>query len=299
MKRITAILAAVIMIVALCAVPAFAAGVEITGVTPKDGTKGRQPTNMAIKLKFSEDMTGTEITDANNKNKITIADAEGNTFDFTIAHNAKYPNELWLVINGNLEADSEYTVTVAPGITSSSGNTTTQELVTTFKTRNTKTDNTISTVMLFVMMGLMFFMTTRDAKKQMASNDANIALAEAKKLNPYKIAKQKKISLEEAQAYCDKERAKAQKAVDKQNAERAKAEAAKQAELDAAQARIEAELEAARRATVYSVKRPASVKAHGGIIPKAVKNRKKAREEAEKAAEKRRAENAKGKKSKK
>ena len=299
MKRITAILAAAIMIVALCAAPAFAAGLEITGVTPKDGTKGRQPANMAIKLKFSEDMTGTEITDSNNKNKITITDAEGKTFDFTIAHNAKYPNELWLVINDTLAADAEYTVKISAGIVSTAGNTTTQELTTSFKTRNTKTDNTISTVMLFAMMGLMFFMTTRDAKKQMANNDANIALAEAKKLNPYKIAKQKKISLEEAQAYCDKERAKAQKAVDKQNAERAKAEAAKQAELDAAQARIEAELEAARRATVYSVKRPASVKAHGGTIPKAVKNRKKAKEEAAKAAEKRRAENAKGKKSKK
>jgi len=299
MKRITAILAAAIMIIALCAAPAFAAGLEITGVTPKDGTTGRQPTNMAIKLKFSEDMTANEITDSNNKNKITISDAEGNTFDFTIAHNAKYPNELWLVINDNLAADSEYTVKVSAGIASTSGSTTSQEFTTTFKTRNTKTDSTISTVMLFAMMGLMLFLTTRDAKKQMSNNDANIALAEAKKLNPYKIAKQKGISVEEAQAYCDKERAKAQKAVDKQNAERAKAEAAKQAEMDAAQARIEAELEAARRATVYSVKRPASVKAAGGTIPKSVKNRKKAKEEAAKAAEKQRAENSKGKKSKK
>ena len=299
MKKITAILAAIVMIIALSAAPVFAAGLEITGVTPKDGTKGRQPANMAIKLKFSEDMTGSDITDANNKNKITITDAEGNTFDFTIAHNAKYPNELWLVINDTLQPDSEYTVKVSAGIASTQGNTTTQEFVTTFKTRNTKTDSTISTVLLFAMMGFMFFMTTRDAKKSMESNDANYALAQAKKLNPYKIAKQKGISVEEAQAYCDKERAKAQKAVDKQNSEKAKAEAAKQAELDAAQARIEAELEAARRATVFSVKRPASVKAAGGTNPKSVKNRKKAKEEAAKAAEKQRAENSKGKKAKK
>ena len=299
MKRITAILAAVVMIIALAAVPAFAAGLEITGVTPKDGTTGRQPANMAVKLKFTEDMTGTESIDAGNKNKITISDAEGKTFDFTIAHSAKYPNELWLVINDTLEQDTEYTVKVAAGISSTSGSTTSQEFVTTFKTRNTKTDGTISTVMLFVMMGLMFFMTTREAKKNMNANDANYALAEAKKLNPYKIAKQKGISVEEAQAYCDKERAKAQKAVDKQNAEKAKAAAAKQAELDAAQARIEAELEAARRANVYSVKRPASVKAAGGNIPKYVRNRQKAKEEAAKAAEKQRAENSKGKKSKK
>ena len=96
--------------------------------------------------------------------------------------------------------------------------------------------------------GVMIFMTQRETKKQFAATDVNYALAEAKKLNPYKIAKQKGISLEEAQAYCEKERAKAQKAVDKANAEKAKAEAARQAELAAAEARIEAELEAARAA---------------------------------------------------
>ena len=85
----------------------------------------------------------------------------------------------------------------------------------------------------------------------------------------------------------------------KANAEKAKAEAVRQVELEAAQARIEAELAAAHDASVYKVKGPRSVKAAGGTIPRSVRNRTKAREEAERAAEKQRAQNAKGKKSKK
>ena len=299
MKRFTAILAAAVLVICLAVVPAFAAGLEITGVTPKDGAKGRQPANMAVKLKFSEDMVGDESKDAINTGKITISNAEGKTYAFTIAHSDKYPNELWIVLNDTLESDTEYTVNVDSGIVSTSGNTTTETFTTTFKTRNVKTDSTISMVLMLGMIALMIFMTQRDTKAQMSKTDPNVALAEAKKLNPYKIAKQKKISLEEAKAYCEKERAKAQKAVDKANAERAKAEAAKQAELEAAAARIEAEMAAAHKASVYSVKAPASVKAHGGTIPRSVRNRSKAKEEAERQAAKQREQNAKGRKSKK
>ena len=299
MKRFTAVLAAAVLVICLAVVPVFAAGLEITGVTPKDGAKGRQPANMAVKLKFSEDMVGDESKDAINTGKITISNAEGKTYEFTIAHSDKYPNELWIVLNETHESDTEYTVSVDSGIVSTSGNTTTETFTTTFKTRNVKTDSTVSMVLMVGMIALMIFMTQRDTKAQMAKTDPNVALAEAKKLNPYKIAKQKNISLEEAKAYCEKERAKAQKAVDKANSERAKAEAARQAELDAAAARIEAEMLAAHKASVYSVKGPASVKAHGGTIPRSVRNRSKAKEEAEKQAAKQREQNAKGRKSKK
>ena len=302
MKKLGALLAA-IAIILVSAVSVFAGDVEITGISPKDGSKGNQPTNVAVKLKFSEDMRGGEEADAANKSKITISgpDADGNEkeFDFTLVHSDKYPNEIWIVLTDNLVSNSEYTIKADSGIVSSAGNHTASSMTTTFRTRNTKTDSYISMVMMVAMFGAMIFFTQRETKKQAAETDVNYALAAAKKLNPYKIAKQKGISVEAAQAYCEKERAKAQKAVDKANAEKAKAAAAKQAELDAAAARIEAELAAAHAASVYKVKGPKSVKAAGGKIPKSVRNRSKAKEEAEKEAEKRRAQNAKGKKSKK
>ena len=302
MKKLCALLAAIAVIL-ISAVSAFAGDVEITGISPKDGSTGNQPTNVAVKLKFSEDMNGGEEADAVNKGKITISgpDADGNiqTIDFTIVHSDKYPKEIWLVLTSNLVQNTEYTINVDSGIISAAGNRTTESKTTTFKTRNTSTDSVISMIMMVAMFGFMIFMTQRENKKQMAETDAYYALAAAKKLNPYKVAKQKGISIEAAQAYCEKEKARAQKAVDKANAEKAKAAAAKQAELDAAAARIEAELAAAHAASVYKVKGPKSVKAAGGRIPRSVRNRAKAREEAEREAEKRRAQNAKGKKSKK
>ena len=165
MKRLTAILAAAVLIIAMSVMSVSAAGLEITKVTPKDGTTGRQPANMAIKVGFSEDMTGNESLDAANKSKITISDPEGKTFDFTIAHSAKYPNELWLVVNDTLDQNTEYTVTISAGITSTSGSQTSEALTTTFKTRNVNTDSTISMVMMVVMIGLMMFMSQKEMKK--------------------------------------------------------------------------------------------------------------------------------------
>ena len=298
MKRLAAIIAALVLMLA-STVSACAADLSIVKVTPKDGATGKQPANMAVKIKFSENMNGDEAMDEANKLKIVIRDSEGTPVDSVIAHHDRYQDELWLVISGELQQNSEYKVDIQPGIRSVSGSVTSEAKTITFKTRNVKTDGIISTVLMIAMFGLMFFFSSRENKKKAAETDVNVALEVAKKLNPYKIAKQKGVSIEEATADCEKERAKAQKAVDKANAERAKAAAAREAEMAAAEARIEAEMAAAHDASVFKVKGPRSVKEAGGRIPRSVKNRAKAREEAEKAAEKQRAQNAKGKKSKK
>jgi hypothetical protein len=258
-----------------------------------------QPSNMAIKVKFSADMRGGESADTANADKFVITDPEGKEIEKTLVHSDKYPDEIWVVLTGELASNTEYTVSIKEGIVSADGTKTSEAKTTTFKTRNVKTDSIVSMVFMFGMVAFMIFMGQRETKKQAAQTDVYYALDAAKKLNPYKIAKQKGISVEEAIAYCDKEKAKAQKAVDKANAEKAKAAAAKEAEMAAAAARIEAEMAAAHDASVFKVKGPRSVKAAGGKIPRSVRNRSKAKEEAARAAEKQRAQNAKGKKSKK
>ena len=298
MKKLAAVIAALVLVFA-SAVTASATGLNIVKVTPKDGAKGMQPSNMAVKIQFSEAMDGGETTDLANKDKFVISDPEGKAIEFAIVHSDKYPNELWIVLTGELESNTEYKVEIKEGIVSAAGNKTTESKTTTFKTRNIKTDSYISMAFMLVMVGFMVFMGQRENKKQAVQTDVYYALDAAKKLNPYKIAKQKGISLEEAVAYCEKEKAKAQKAVDKANAEKAKIAAAKEAEMAAAEARIEAEMAAAHDASVFKVKGPRSVKEAGGKIPRSVRNRSKAKEEAAKAAEKQRAQNAKGKKSKK
>ena len=71
MKRLAAIIAALALILA-SAVFVSADTLSIEKITPKDGATGKQPSNMAIKIRFSEDMNGGDDLDAVNSDKITI-----------------------------------------------------------------------------------------------------------------------------------------------------------------------------------------------------------------------------------
>ena len=79
-KRFPALLIAVLLILA-SASAAFADSLTIVDITPADGSKGYQPANMAVKVRFSEDMMD-ESAIAANKSKFSITDAEGKALEF-------------------------------------------------------------------------------------------------------------------------------------------------------------------------------------------------------------------------
>ena len=194
-KRFPALLIAVLLILA-SASAAFADSLTIVDITPADGSKGYQPANMAVKVRFSEDMMD-ESAIAANKSKFSITDAEGKALEFDVVYNAsKYPDELWLVLTEDLQPNAEYTFTVAPGVVSSSGSTLAEGVTTKFYTRNTKTDGLISMGLMVVLMVAMFGMTARSAKKAQEKEDPRAAeKALEDSLNPYKLAKQKGIDV--------------------------------------------------------------------------------------------------------
>jgi len=305
MKKFIAALALVMVIVLSLAPMAFAAGLEIEGITPKDGKTGLQINNLAIKVKFNEEVSN-PANDAANVGKISILDEEGNKVDvsYVIAHSEKATDELWYIVEGNLASNTKYTVKLDKGIVANSGNALASEYTSTFNTRNTKIDSTISMVIMVGMMVVMFLATSKATKKAAANADPKaIEKAREDALNPYKIAKEKDISLEEAKAIVAKEKEKIKKEQDKIEAERQKREAAKQAEIEALEKQIEEEIAAQRAEYVFKVKEPASIKRSGREVPKAVIKIKKKRAE-EKAAKKKaeeaaRQERSKGKKSKK
>ena len=290
-KRIPALLAAVLIVLASAAT-VFASGLEIVDVSPADGSKGYQPSNMAVKIRFSEDMMDEDAIAA-NAGKFQIEDAEGTEQPYDIVYNAdKYPDELWLVLQGDLEADSEYTVTIESGVVSSSGSTLADGMTTTFFTRNTRTDGLISMGLMVVLMVAMFGMTARAARKQQEEEDPRAAeKAIEDSLNPYKIAKQKGISVEEAQAIVAKEKDKLEKKKAKAEADRVKREEMKAEE----RRKMEEELEffgtddselkkELREEGIYLVKAPKSIKEAGGRIPRSVRQHNEAKRK--KAAEK-------------
>jgi hypothetical protein len=291
-KRFPALLIAVLLILA-SASAAFADSLTIVDVTPADGSKGYQPANMAVKVRFSEDMMD-ESAIAANKSKFSITDAEGKALEFDVVYNAsKYPDELWLVLTEDLQPNAEYKFTVAPGVVSSSGSTLAEGVTTTFYTRNVKTDGFISMGLMVVLMVAMFGMTARSAKKAQEKEDPRAAeKALEDSLNPYKLAKQKGISLSEAQAIVDKEKDKLEKKKAKAEADRIKREEKKAEERKKMEEELEffgtdnTELKKELRAEgIYLVKGPKSIKEAGGRVPRSVRMRREAkrRRAAEKA----------------
>lgn len=295
MKRITALLGIILIFAIMMSPMTFASGLEITKITPADGETGKQPQNMAVKITFSENMMD-EAAILKNKSKFKITDEEGVVQPFEVMYSAeKFPNELWLVLEQTLESDMEYQVEIMPGIISAEGNTLDAPTNTMFKTRNTSTDAKVSLGLMGVMMLFMFSATSKATKKaaEKSSFEESGKIKE-ENLNPYKLAKIKGISLEEATAYVEKEKAKIAKRQQKLEEEKRRIEAERAAELAA----IEAELQKAEgSADNYRVTKPASIKAVGGKIPRSVVKKNKEKREAEKAAEKAKA-NAKNKKKK-
>ena len=305
MKRILAILSLVLVIAMMAAPLAFAGGLEVTSISPKNGKTGLQITNLAIKVKFNQEVSNPD-NDKTNETKLQIVDSEGKPIDvkYIVAHSDKHTDELWYIVDGTIASNSEYTVKLAPGVVANNGDTLAEGFTSSFKTRNTKTDSTISMLLMVAMMAVMFIATGRAAKK--AAADADPKVIEKKReeaFNPYKIAKEKNISLDEAKAYVAKEKEKIRKEQEKIEAEIAKKEAARQAEIDALEKQIEEEMANQRKEYIFRVKEKASITKSGREVPKAVIKLKKKRVDQkiakEKAAEAARQANAKGRKSKK
>ena len=289
-KRLTVLL--LIMTLVLSAASA-AYALDVVSVTPKDGTSNSQPANMAVKITFSDTMIGNPNIDA-NAGKFKITDAEGNSAAFKMVYSEKYPNQLWLLLTDTLETNSEYTVSIGPGITSANGSETSGTVTTSFKTRNTSRDNMISTVLMIFMMGLMIFMSVVGSKKK-EQEDRVLTVAQAEKLNPYKIAKSKKWTIEQANAYVEKEKEKARKAEAKAEENRRKKEALTAAEM----AEIESEIDAEERRNGWfrvKSKESGSYKAHGRELPGSIKRKFNARRKAAEERAKRYAKNKKKKK---
>ncbi len=276
-KTAVSLLLALIMVLAMCQT-AFAAGLEITNVIPGDGETGKQISNMAVKFTFNEAMDD-DSAEA-NKGKFQIADPEGNTIGYTIVcAQDRYPNQLWLILDDGLVSNTEYTVTAKAGVVAANGDALGEDYSVTFKTRNTKTDSTISMLMMVAFMVVMFSMT-RKATQDAAATEESKSQAKAETTDVYKYAKEKGISVDEANRQLNATKEKKEKKLSKAQEKQAEKDAVRAAAVAEAEKRIEAEMEAARKALNYRVHGPKSIKEAGGRIPRSVIRKNKKRREA-------------------
>ncbi|NLY71372.1 MAG: Ig-like domain-containing protein [Clostridiales bacterium] len=260
MKRVGTILSLLIIIVLLGTTFSFASDFTLVSTFPEEGSNKVHPTNVVIKLVFSENITSEEAQEA-NKDCFLITDSDRNVIDHTPLYNPeKYPNEVWLRINDTLVPDMEYKLVISETVRSSEGNTLDESIVLNFSTRDTSSYNSGYMILMILMVVGMIAFSVWEARKKEKKEDIT-----EKKINPYKEAKRTGKSVEEIVEKIEKEKAKAEKRREKEMVREEKTEP--------------------EREGVYRVKVRRPIADAGVATPKSVIEQKKARQEAERRKE--------------
>jgi hypothetical protein len=217
MKKITAIVMTALLMTALSVSSVFAAAsdgfeLETDKCNPTDGYTKMDATNVMVKLFFSEDVSS-EASQEINKDKVKFTDADGNKVDFEIYYDSKNGKSMNLLATNDLETETEYTVTVSGDLTSDEGKILGADKTLTFSTRKPASGSTYLLLMV-AMMVVMMVMTVRDQRKSAADADVKNQTLSIQ-TNPYKLAKEKGISVEEAVKMINDEKEKLAKKTEK------------------------------------------------------------------------------------
>ncbi len=213
-------LAAVVLMAALAMVTLGATvvsadssnGFELVRTTPKDGYNRVQAQNVMVKLYFNEDVNST--TSANEEN-VMFTDNKGNDVEFQICSDSKQSKMIAILATDDLKVDKSYKVTISGNFVNNNGDTLGQEETVTFQTK-TSGGGLVYALLMVAMVVVMVFFTVREQRKRQEDEEAAEGKpAPAKQKNPYKLAKEKGISVEEATRIINKEKAKEQKKIDK------------------------------------------------------------------------------------
>lgn len=215
-KRLGIILSLSVLVVMLTSSLSFAAsGLKLTGSSPEEGSKSSVINNVAIKLYFNENITDQESQTA-NEDCFKITDPKGQEVAYQTLYNpTKYPNQIWIQLKKDLVQDTEYKVTISKDLQATDGDKLGKDEVIHFRTRNTNQDNSVYMIMMVVMFGGMFVFSAWDMKRQKKKKVEEVETA----INPYKLAKEKGISYEEALALAQKEKERLEKKKRKQEQE--------------------------------------------------------------------------------
>lgn len=245
MKRISALVCAMVIAAFMMAPTCFAAAKEATAVTdpgfelvsssPEDGATGVAVDNFSVKIYFSKEMLP-KTKEARNSNakQFRLTDEEGESIPVRVYYSEKERKRGLMMVaadySNNNEKDvqikgaTEYTLTIGDGLQAADGTTYNQTKTIKVKTLNQQRSMIVYMVLMVAMMGGMVFFTMRSTKKAAEKEKEEHA---TKGVNPYKEAKKTGKSVDQIVAKNEKARAKKEAA----EAKRREAEAALEAEI--------------------------------------------------------------------
>ena len=185
-------------------------GFALAGSTPEDGYAKVQSANVMVKLFFTEAVSG----DADSS-FFTFEDGEGNSVAFRLVANPNDQTNLNLLPEGDLTDDVTYTVTVSGDLESASGEVLGEDAAVSFSTKSSNMGVGYM-VLMAIMVAVMVFTTVRENRKKEEAREAMAAGMENKvETNPYKLARERNISVQEASKIIAEEREKAKKKQEK------------------------------------------------------------------------------------
>lgn len=243
MKRISALVCALMIAVCMIAPASFAAkteaaetatdtaavtepGFTLRSSSPADGDTGVAVDNFSVKIYFSKEMIpkSKAVRDANAK-QFSLVDEEGEKIPLKVYYSEKERKRGLMMVaadySNNNEKDvqikgaTEYILTIGDGLQAADGSTYNQTTKISVKTLNQQRSMIVYMVLMVAMMGGMVFFTMRSAKKAAEKEKEEHA---TKGVNPYKEAKKTGKSIEEIVAKNEKTKAKKEAAEAKRRA---------------------------------------------------------------------------------
>jgi hypothetical protein len=210
MRRIGAVISLIIVLVLSCTTLAFGA-LELERSYPEDGGSDYQAMNFAVKLYFNQNVAVNE-----NAESVHFYDADNKKVDFTVVFSEKEEGLALVAANGDLQQNMEYRLVVDDTFQSLSGEFLEDDIHIKFSTRDSSKDMTVNMVLMGVMMAAVVVLSTRTMKKSKDGDGKDGKdKKDDKKVNPYKVAKEKGKSVEEIVAKDQRAKEKSQQAAQK------------------------------------------------------------------------------------
>jgi len=190
--------------------------------TPATGGTNVPIENVGVKLFFDGNVTHESVWLSNAK-MFTLSDAEGNKVDYVAYPGQKVGEEGYILVlakpvpvregyPGQLQQSTNYTLTISGDLTAYNGARLGEDIRITFETMDMAANSKLSMIVMVVMMvGAIALMFLTNMRKMRAEAEA----AALMKANPYRIAKEKNITVDEAKALIEKAKERNQKQLDK------------------------------------------------------------------------------------
>jgi len=190
--------------------------------SPENGGTGVPIENVGVKLFFDSNVTHESVWTSNSK-AFKLTDPDGNNVSYEAFPGQKPGEEGYILVlarpvpvsdnmPGQLIQDAIYTLTVSGDLMAVSGARLGEEIRINFQTMDMAANSRLSMIVMVVMMvGIIVFMFLTNMKKMRAEAEA----AALMKANPYRIAKDKSITIDEAKALIEKAKERNQKQLEK------------------------------------------------------------------------------------